>query len=152
MRGTQPIEVNEVLANAGLKLERSARRDGPPASLGVRLKLDQGRTLVEAVPRGGAAHKAGIDAKDEIIAVAGRRLPEGRLDVPLTGLAPGATVPVVIARDGWLRTVDLALDPPLLPEEKIVAVPEASAGARELYRAWLGEDWRSSSIAGSPSH
>jgi predicted metalloprotease with PDZ domain len=139
VRGTEPVAVNEVLVHAGLKFERSARRDGPAASIGARMKLDAGRAIVEAVPRGGAAHKAGIDVKDEIVAIAGRRMPEGRLDPPLSGFAPGTSVPVVLARDGWLRTVDLVLDPPHLPEGKIVPLPDPSPQARDLYQAWLGE-------------
>jgi len=137
--GTQPLEIDEVLAHAGLKFERTARRDGPPASLGLRLKLEGGRTLVDAVLRGAAAHRAGIDARDELIAVAGRRVPEGRLDLPLTGLLPGAKVPVTVARDGWVLTLDVVLDGPPLPEAKIVPLPEALPAARDLYQAWLGE-------------
>ena len=139
VQGTEPIDVNTILCHAGLKLERGARREGAPVSLGVRLKLDCGRSIVDAVPRGSAAHRAGIDPRDEIIAVAGRRVPEGRLDLPLAGLVPGAVVPVVLARDGWIRTVELVLDAPLLPEAKIVAVADAPPAARELYQAWLGE-------------
>jgi predicted metalloprotease with PDZ domain len=139
VKGTERVAVNEVLAHAGLKFERNARRDGPPASLGVRLKLDAGRAVVDSVLRGGAAHAAGIDPKDEIVAVAGRRMPEGRTDPPLFGLSPGASVPIVVARDGWLRTFDLVLDPPILPEGKIVPLPDVPAEARELYQAWLGE-------------
>ena len=138
VRGTEPVVVNEVLAHAGLKFERSARRDGPPASLGARMKLEAGRVVVEAVPRGSAAHQAGLDARDEIVAVAGRRLPEGRV-AALAGLTPGTSVPIVIARDGWLRTVDLVLAPPLLPEGKIIPIAEPSPQARDLYQAWLGE-------------
>jgi predicted metalloprotease with PDZ domain len=148
VRGTEPVRVNEVLAHVGLKFERSARRDGPPASIGARLKLENGRVVVDSVPRGGASNRAGIDAKDEIVAVAGRRMPEGRLEVPLSGLSPGTSVPVVIARDGWLRTVELVLDPPLLPEGKILPLPDATPQARDLYQAWLGEPL---STATSPS-
>jgi predicted metalloprotease with PDZ domain len=139
VRGTEPLDIDDTLAKAGLRLERSPRRDGPPASLSVRLKLDGGRTVVEAVPRGGAAHRAGIDARDEIVAVAGRRVPEGKLELPLSGLSPGQTVPVLVARDGWMRTVELTLDSPPLPEAKIVARADADDGARQLYEAWMGE-------------
>ncbi len=137
--GTAPIDLDETLTKAGLALERSARREGPPASLGARLKLDAGRTVIDAVPRGGAAQRAGLDARDEIMAIGGRRLPDARLELPLTGLSPGQSVPVLFARDGWVRTVELTLDPPLLPEAKIVPLGDASESARQLYEAWLGE-------------
>jgi predicted metalloprotease with PDZ domain len=139
VRGTQPLDVNAVLVHAGLKFERSARREGPPASIGARLKLEGGRAIVDGVPRGSAAHRAGLDPRDEIIAIAGRRLPDGKPELALAGLAPGQKVPVVVARDGWIRTVELVLDAPTLPEGKIVALPDPPPAARELYQAWLGE-------------
>jgi predicted metalloprotease with PDZ domain len=143
VRGTEPLDIDDTLAHAGLRLERSPRREGPPASLGVRLKLEGGRAVVDAVPRGGAAHRAGIDPRDEIIAVGGRRVAEGKQELPLSGFSPGQAVTVVLARDGWIRSVELMLDPPLLPEAKIVARSDASDDARRLYEAWLGEPFGS---------
>jgi len=139
VRGTEPLAINDVLAHAGLAFERASRREGAPVSLGVRLKLEGGRVLVDAVPRGSAAARAGIDARDEIVAIADRRLAEGRLELPLTGLTPGLRVPVVIARDGWIRTLDVVLDPPILQDGKIVALPNADENARKLCQAWIGE-------------
>ena len=116
--GTERLDVNEVLAHAGLSFERAKKRDGAPASLGVRLKLEGGRAIVEGVPRGGAAHRAGIDVRDEIIAVDGRRLSEGRPELPLAGLTPGTVVPVMLARDGRVFSRELELDPPVLTESE----------------------------------
>jgi predicted metalloprotease with PDZ domain len=141
VRGAEPLPLSEVLSHAGLALERAPRSGGPPVSLGLRLKLEAGRTVVDGVPRGSAAHRAGIDARDEIIAVAERRVPEGRLELPLQGLKPGDRVPVLVARDGWVRTREVVLDPPVASEVKIVTVADAPAPARELYQAWLGEPW-----------
>jgi predicted metalloprotease with PDZ domain len=137
VRGVNPLPLHEVLAKVGLAFERSPRREGSPASLGLRLKLDAGRAIVEAVPRGSAAHRAGIDAGDEIIAVANRRLPEGRLELPLHGLSPGAKVPVLLSRDGWLHTLDVTLAPPALTEAKLVPLSDAPESARQLYEKWM---------------
>jgi hypothetical protein len=52
---------------------------------------------------------------------------------------PGTRVPVLVARDGWIRSLEITLDPPLLPEAKISAKTDASDEARALYQAWLGE-------------
>jgi predicted metalloprotease with PDZ domain len=136
-----PIDVNEVFAKVGLTHERTTRRDAPPASLGVRLRLDGGRAVVEAVPRGGAAHRAGIDNGDEIIAVNGRRLTEGRLELPLFGLIPGTAVPVLVARDGWVRTLEVKLALPVPTESKLAPLPDASDGARLLYEKWMEDSF-----------
>ncbi|MET0591683.1 MAG: PDZ domain-containing protein [Polyangiaceae bacterium] len=137
VRSAEPIDFNEVFSKAGLTIERTTRRDAPPASLGFRLRLDGGRAVVDAIPRGGPAHQAGIDTGDEIIAIAGRRLTEGRLDLPLQGQTPGNTVPVLVARDGWIRTIDLTLALPIPTESKLVPLPDAPDSARFLYEKWL---------------
>jgi predicted metalloprotease with PDZ domain len=142
--GVEPLEVNDVLAKVGLVLERNTRRDAPPASLGVRLRLEAGRAIVESVPRGGTAHRAGIDPGDEIIAIAERRLPEGRLELPLHGLTPGTTVRVLIARDSWVRSVDLTLAPPVPTEAKLVPLPNAPESARHLYEKWMDDPFPTS--------
>jgi len=134
-----------VLAHIGLALERSTRRDAPPASLGVRLRLEAGRSIVESVPRGGTAHRAGIDPGDEIIAVAERRLPEGRLELPLHGLIPGTTVRVLVARDSWIRSVDLTLAPPVPTEAKLIPLSNAPESARHLYEKWMDDPFPTSS-------
>ena len=137
--GVEPLGLDEVLARAGLVLERSARRDAAPASIGARLRLEAGRAIVDAVPRGGPAHRAGIDPGDEILAIAERRLSEGKLDLPLQGLTPGTTVPVLLARDGWVRSHDVVLAPPLLTEAKLVPLADPTEGARQLYEKWLDD-------------
>ena len=139
VKGIEPLPVRDVLAKVGLTLKRSPRRESAPASLGIRLKLESGRAIADAVPRGSPAHRAGIDPGDEIIAVANRRLPEGRLDLPLHGLSPGSTVPVLLSRDGWLRTVEVTLGPPALTEAKLVPLPDAPDPARHLYEKWMND-------------
>jgi predicted metalloprotease with PDZ domain len=141
IKSAEPIDVNEVFAKVGLTLDRTTRRDAPPASLGVRVRHDGGRAVVDAIPRGGPASRAGIDAGDEIIAVNGRRLAEGRLDFPLFGLTPGMAVPVLVARDGWVRTIDVTLTHPVPTEAKLVPLPGASEAARALYEKWMEDSF-----------
>jgi predicted metalloprotease with PDZ domain len=138
VRTAQPIDVNAVLALAGLTFTRRSKEPALP-SMGVRLRLDSGRLLVDAVVRGGAAHRAGIDVRDEIIAVGGKRVIEGRVDLPLTGRSAGEKVAVVLARDGWVRELDVTLDAPLPGEPKIVVDPKRTPEQRALGEAWLGE-------------
>lgn len=146
----ESIDFNDVFAKAGLTLERTTRRDAPPASLGVRLRLDGGRAVVDAIPRGGPAHHAGIDNGDEIIAIAGRRLTEGRLDLPLQGQTPGNAVPVLVSRDGWVRTVEVTLALPIPTEAKLVPLPDAPDSARFLYEKWLQDAFPSTGKSARP--
>ena len=94
---------------------------------------------MSAVPRGSAAHRAGIDVHDEIVAIDGRRV-EDRLDPTLVGREPGERVQVVLARDGRIRTVDVTLDALPRSEGKILPKPDATADEIALRIAFLGED------------
>ena len=150
VKGVEPLDIDGVLAKVGLALERTSRREAPPASLGVRLRLDAGRAIVESVPRGSAAHRAGIDPGDEIIAIADRRLPEARLELPLYGLSPGTNVPVLVARDSWIRTLEVTLAPPVPTEAKLVALADAPDSARRLYEKWMDDPFPTAPPAKPP--
>ena len=138
VEGTSAPDVGAALAPFGLAFERATRKG---AALGVRTSLDHGRAMVDVVLRGSAASRAGIDVHDELIAVAGKRVVTGALDATLESLAPGAQVPVVVARDGRVRTLDATLDPPAAGEGRIVARTDATAAAKQLAEGWLSCAW-----------
>jgi predicted metalloprotease with PDZ domain len=91
------------------------------------------------VARESGAWRAGIDAGDELIAVGGTRVEGTNLEGSLRGRSPGDTVEVVIVRDGRLLTKSAALDPPRQDRVKLVARPDAPAGTRAVFAAWLGQ-------------
>lgn len=138
IRSSTELDLAPTLARVGLTLDRSARADGPSCSLGVRIRAEGGRAVVATVTRDAAAWRAGIDASDEVVGVNGARIEGSSVDAALRGLAPGATVEVVVARDGRLLTKRLTLDPPRPDRVKIVAQRDASAAARAAFTAWLG--------------
>jgi predicted metalloprotease with PDZ domain len=141
VRTGEPLPVNEVLARAGLAFERSPRESGPRASLGVRVSSDGGRAVVDAVLRGTAAHRAGLDPRDEIVAIGDRRVEGGRLDAALSTLAPGARVSLVVARDGRMRTLEATLDEAPATESRIAPREGATDAQKALYAAWMGDAW-----------
>jgi predicted metalloprotease with PDZ domain len=132
------IDYDATLSHVGLRVERFTRHDAP-ASLGLRARADGLRTVVIGIPRGGAAHRAGIDVGDELLAIGGRRVDSaGAVDGALAGRAPGGTVEVLVSRDGRTTTRQVTLDPPRPDRVRLVNVPEASAEARARLDAWLG--------------
>jgi predicted metalloprotease with PDZ domain len=132
------IDYDASLAHAGLRVERSMRHDAP-ASLGLRARADGLRTLVSAVPRGGAAHRAGIDVGDEILGIGGRRVDgPSTIDAALGSRAPGESVEVILAREGKTSVRAVTLDPPRADRVKLVARADAPPEARARFEAWLG--------------
>jgi predicted metalloprotease with PDZ domain len=140
IRGTGEIDYAKTLAHVGLSTERVLRPEATGCSLGLRVRAEGGRTIVTSVVRASAAWLAGFDSGDEIVAVGGARVEATNIDGTLRGRAPGETVDVVSVHNGRLVTRSVVLDPPRADRFKIVCTPEASEGARQAFRAWLGQD------------
>jgi len=140
VRGTGDIDYARTLAHVGLSVERAARPDAAGCSLGLRVRAESGRTIVTSVVRASAAWRAGFDSGDEIIAIGGARVEGTNIDGTLRGRAPDERVDIVSVHNTRLVTRSVALDPPRPDRVKIVFSPEASDGAREAFRAWLGHE------------
>jgi predicted metalloprotease with PDZ domain len=139
IRSPGDVDSGPTLAKVGLAIERSQRPDGPPSSLGVRVRAEGGRTLVAHVTRASAAWNAGIDAGDELVAIAGARVEGVHVDAVLRGRSPGDVVDVTLSRDGRLVTKQARLDKPRQDRVKIVAIRDAPEPARQALLAWLGD-------------
>ena len=84
----------------------------------------------------GAAWRAGVNARDELLALDGNRI-GGGLDTLLRRYAPGDEVELALFRDGALETLLLTLDP-VLADHVIKIDENAEDHTRELRRDWLG--------------
>ncbi|HSY24885.1 MAG TPA: PDZ domain-containing protein, partial [Polyangiaceae bacterium] len=139
IRGTDDVPCDRVLARVGLSIERAARPDAPPCSLGLRVRSDGGRTVVASTIRESSAWRAGFEPGDEIVAVAGMRIEGTQLDAALRGHAAGEVVAVTFVREGRLTTRSVALDPARLDRVKVVAERDPSPAARAAFTAWVGQ-------------
>ncbi|MGD0673780.1 MAG: PDZ domain-containing protein [Polyangiaceae bacterium] len=137
IRSPTEIDYAKTLAYVGLAIERTARPDAAPCSLGVRVRADGPRAMVSSVSRGTAAWRAGVDGGDEILAIGGVRIEGGLIEPALRSRAPGDSVDIVLARDGRLVTKTAILDPGKADRVKIVPARDASDAARQAFAAWL---------------
>jgi len=136
VNGREELPIDTILAKMGLEVRRDAGKRSR-GSLGVRLRASDGRATIAAVLRGRAAHRAGLDAGDEIVAVGGRRLEGGKVDAALAGRAPGSEVEMVVARDGVMRTINVKLDAPIPDRVRIGLAEGATTAQRSLLQGWL---------------
>jgi predicted metalloprotease with PDZ domain len=134
VRGTAEIDAATTLRKVGLAIERTPKEGG---ALGVRTRESGGRVTVQAVLRGGAAHAAGVDAGDEIVAVGERRVEGSSLESITSKLAVGTTTDVLVARDGKLRALEITLEAPRERRTKIVASGDATDAQKALLKGWL---------------
>lgn len=135
IRGTVEVDAAATLKKVGLAVERSPKEG---AALGVRTRESGGRVTVQAVLRGSAAHAAGVDAGDEIVAIGERRVEGASVESITSKLAPGTATEILIARDGRLRTLPITLEAPREKRTKIVPATDATDTEKALLRGWIG--------------
>jgi predicted metalloprotease with PDZ domain len=135
--GLEELPFDDLLADVGVRLVPKNPADLEKPRLGVAHKIDGGRVVVEEALHDGPAFDAGVQARDEIVAVGGVRV-GADLDHAMRGLRPGDKIPVDVFRGDRLLRFDVkvgrAPSSPLLAEGS----PSASAAARRRFRAWCG--------------
>jgi predicted metalloprotease with PDZ domain len=135
VHGTDELPLDALLARVGVAIEPQ------PATLAQRLGVRVSESALTGVKvshvlRGGAGEHAGIEAGDELIAVAGWRL--RRLDDALRCLVGDEPAPLLVSRDQ--RVLSLQIDPATLLGEGAVQLrtsEAAGAAERALCEAWL---------------
>jgi serine protease Do len=106
-----------------------------------RLKAKDGALVADVVP-GSPAAKSGLESGDVVTKLGGKAVGDARhLKLSVANLAPGASVPVEIVRDGKTRTLDLKVGE--RPGEKEIA------GVRSRGLRNNGESGKSAPAAGN---
>ena len=151
VRGTSDLPMAELLGRVGVSLHmrpkgRGKDRGGKPGkradlerpSLGVNLKSGRSSVVIANVIDGGAAHHAGLSAKDEIVAADEIRVRAGNFGERLSGYDIGDEVKLTIFRRDELMTLRVTLQEPALDTCYLAFDKEADADALEARENWLG--------------
>jgi len=139
--GTAELDYDQGLSYAGLRLEwgyRNRRNSEPPAWLGLRLKPEQGRTVVAGLRSDSPAYSAGIYAGDELLALDGWRINDTLLPERLAERAPGATVTLTLFRRDELLQIPVTLAPAPYDKLSLVRSEQPDALQERIYQSWLG--------------
>lgn len=144
VRGVAELPFEEYLAKAGLAMSFGYKGDeyGDRASgLGIRVRSESGRAVVDTVFSDGPAYHADISPGDEIIALDGFRVSKESLGERLIGRSPGERVTLTTFRRDELREVDITLGQ--RPHNKVTIEPIATATPeqRAVYEGWLKAQW-----------
>src|SRR6266545_367718 len=113
----------------------------PPADrdgwIGAKTKIDNGRLVVENVPRGTPAFEAGLNAGDEILAIDDFRVLPDKLAERLQSYAPGQKVTLLIARREELKRLPITLGAEPANTWQLTPRQNATAAQRAHLEAWL---------------
>ncbi len=111
--------------------------DATTPNLGVHTREENGRWLLASVLRDGPAWKGGLTGGDELLAIAGQRIPAGKLDVVLRGHEPGEVVEVTVARGPRVLVREVELGENNSPQ-RLVRVEDPTDMQEQAFQRWLG--------------
>ena len=118
------------------KPSRSESSD-EPGWIGMKTRIDNGRLVVDIVPRDTPAYKAGINAGDEILAIDDLRVLASDLDKRLEFYRPGQQVTLLVARREELKRILVTLGAAATDKWDLASWSDASADQRGHLAAWF---------------
>lgn len=139
-RYTRDVEVlpyEEAFGSVGLRLVREQSRE--PFNAGIALQWNRpDEVVVEFVRHDSPGEEAGLQHRDEIVSIGGRRVSRDNWLERLGRYKTGERVPVTLKRDrGTIQTVIVLGDPDRF-QYRIAELPNATAEQKELRARWLG--------------
>ncbi|HIK04995.1 MAG TPA: M61 family metallopeptidase [Trichormus sp. M33_DOE_039] len=133
--GTDELPFDQYLEPFGLHLV-TEKEDEP--YLGMKVNTENGREIIKFVETASPAQLAGIDAGDELLAIAGIKVTAHQLSDRLKDYQPHDTIQVTIFHQDELRTVSLTLGQPRPVKYQVVPIKNPNPIQQENFAGWLG--------------
>ena len=148
--GVADIPWNKYLGYAGIEYLKDARKadegEAPRkarAWMGIGTLKSGGALSIANVVEGAPAWKAGLSAKDEVIAIDGVKLPADDFERRLEEYDPGDRAKFTIFRSGYLREIPVTFGAKENVTWAIRRVKAPSALQKKIYEGWLWNKWES---------
>ncbi|UOQ51501.1 M61 family metallopeptidase [Hymenobacter cellulosivorans] len=132
--GTETLPYNTALGYAGLTLTTTPVSSD--AALGANVSTAGGKYTVTSVVRNGSAWQGGLSVADEILAINGTRLTDDPNKL-LTGAPAGATIMLLVNRDGQIKELSLPLVANATQRYRIEKLPNPTAAQQTVFSKWL---------------
>jgi predicted metalloprotease with PDZ domain len=135
--GTQPIEYNQFLNGAGLRLIKTKAGGGRPY-LGVAASVKDGRLTITGLRRNSSGYDYGLNVNDEIISVDQNRVTSlDELNRYVENKAIGDTVQFMVVRAGTMHPVEVKLGESPNHIFRLEAVNNPAQNQVSLLQNWL---------------
>ncbi|MHB8094294.1 MAG: M61 family metallopeptidase [Candidatus Aminicenantales bacterium] len=131
------IDYPKYLAFAGLTA--SLPRELDEADLGAAARDMNGKLIVGRIDRNSPAGRAGLAARDEILALDGARVDARAMDALIAAKNPGDTVKVRYAREGKEAEIAVALGKKIDRGYRLTRVPDPDPLQAAIYKDWMRE-------------
>lgn len=133
--GTEELPFNQYLEPFGLHLVTEKEEE---PYLGVKVNTENGREMIKFVEAGSPAQMAGIDAGDELLAIAGIKISAHQLSDRLKDYQPNDTIQVTVFHQDELRTYSVTLGSPRPTKYQLLPVQNPDPTQQENFAGWLG--------------
>lgn len=138
LRTTAELDYSLALDWLGLQVGAGEGGGAPGGAwLGAETVSEEGRLLVRRVRRGTPAHRAGLAAHDELLALDRYRVPREGLALLLELFRPGDEVSLLVARRGELTSLAATLGEEPRDAWELAVRKEPGAAQREHLESWL---------------
>jgi predicted metalloprotease with PDZ domain len=146
--GTRELDLGRYLACAGLGFKREPKKEegeSKPARgpwLGAAVQRSGDHLAVTTVRSGSPAERAGLCARDEILALDGSRAEAESWEKRLEDLKPGRRARLTVLRSGRLREIEIVPELRDATVLKIVPLPKTGALQKAIHKSWVGRPWK----------
>lgn len=137
LHSTKELPFDTYLAPFGLGLAAEDVSTHPP-SLGMTVKLENGKTIIKFVEADGPAQMSGLVPDDELLAINGIRVTAEQLGDRLKEFQPGDVIQISYFHDDVLRTMPLTLVAPRPMNYRVVPLEKRTPTQESNFVGWLG--------------
>jgi predicted metalloprotease with PDZ domain len=134
---TEELPFDDYLNPFGLYLKTVAESSTP--YLGIKVQPDSNREVIEYVAAESPAAIAGIDAKDELLAIDGIKVDAKSLEERLNDYQTEDTIQVTVFHKDELKTLAVTLAPAQANRYELVIKDNLSPEQQQNLAGWLGE-------------
>jgi len=134
VRSVELLPYDEAFGHVGLRLVKTQSKE--PYDAGLVIEFEDRKASISVVINNSPAEDAGLQAKDQIISLAGKNVGED-WQKKLARFKPGDSVPVTVKRDRRTINTNLVLRQPERFDYKIEERPDATAEQKALRTEWL---------------
>ncbi|MEL6494592.1 MAG: M61 family metallopeptidase [Cyanobacteria bacterium J06623_7] len=135
---TAELPFDQYLEPFGLYLKTATDSEIP--YLGIKLQSENNREIIKFVSSQSPAAMAGIDAKDELLAIEGIKIDAKSLNERLKNYRPDDTIHVTIFHQDELKTLPVTLAQPQSHTYELAIKSDLSALQRQNLEGWLGKE------------
>ncbi len=136
IHGIEELPFDEYLQPFGLQLKSMIENESLPY-LGIKTQWENGKEIIKFVEANSPAEEAGIEAKDELLAIDGIRVTAEKLNSRLQDYQSEDIIQITLFHQEELKTYDVKLASPQPSRYEIIEIEKASQSQKRLRGGWL---------------